>query len=241
MFERFTEGARQGVVMAQEEARRLKHDRIGRGHLLLGIMREEDGVGSRVLLSLGLTIEQVRAVFVALVPVGPRGDEEMRGQIPFTPGAKRALEFSLREALAMGHGYIGTEHTLLGLLQEADRTEGGDTLPGGEPNMVYEILEKCEVSPQAVRSEVEKVLGVRARDPLRKQRVEQQLGFVAVDAEMVLQEFLPGATVKPAFSIDIAVPRGTSQEAIDGVVERLETQGWKKVKYNASTRVIKAA
>jgi ATP-dependent Clp protease ATP-binding subunit ClpC len=115
MFERFTERARQVVVLAQDEARALKHNYIGTEHLLLGLMREEEGLAARVLESLGLSVEEVRAQVARIVG---QGDELSTGQIPFTPRAKEILELSLREALSMQHNYIGTEHILLGLVRE---------------------------------------------------------------------------------------------------------------------------
>src|SRR3982751_6425902 len=115
MFERFTERARQVVVLAQEEARTLKHNYIGTEHILLGLLREEEGLAARVLESLDITVERVRAQVVRIVG---SGEEVTTGQIPFTPRAKKVLELALREALSLGHNYIGTEHILLGLVRE---------------------------------------------------------------------------------------------------------------------------
>jgi ATP-dependent Clp protease ATP-binding subunit ClpC len=116
VFERFTGRARQVVVLAQDEARALKHNYIGTEHLLLGLLREEAGLAARVLDSLGITVEDVRAQVASIVG---RGDEvTASGQIPFTPRAKKVLELSLREAMALGHNHIGTEHILLGLVRE---------------------------------------------------------------------------------------------------------------------------
>ena len=115
MFERFTERARQVVVLAQEEARILKHNYIGTEHILLGLLREEEGLAARVLESLDITVERVRAQVVRIVG---SGEEVTSGQIPFTPRAKKVLELALREALSLGHNYIGTEHILLGLVRE---------------------------------------------------------------------------------------------------------------------------
>src|SRR6188474_137614 len=115
MFERFTERARQVVVLAQEEARILKHNYIGTEHILLGLLREEEGLAARVLESLDITVEEVRAQVARIVG---QGDEVTTGQIPFTPRAKKVLELALREALSLGHNYIGTEHILLGLVRE---------------------------------------------------------------------------------------------------------------------------
>jgi hypothetical protein len=115
MFERFTERARQVVVLAQEEARTLKHNYIGTEHILLGLLREEEGLAARVLESLDITVERVRAQVVRIVG---SGEEVTSGQIPFTPRAKKVLELALREALSLGDNYIGTEHILLGLVRE---------------------------------------------------------------------------------------------------------------------------
>src|SRR5579859_5598853 len=115
MFERFTERARQVVVLAQDEARTLKHNYICTEHILLGLLREEEGLAARVLDTLDITVEEVRAQVARIVG---QGDEVTTGQIPFTPRAKKVLELALREALSLGHNYIGTEHILLGLVRE---------------------------------------------------------------------------------------------------------------------------
>ena len=115
MFERFTERAREVVVLAQDEARGLKHNYIGTEHLLLGLLREEEGLAARVLESMGVTLEGVRNQVRRIVG---DGDEVTTGQIPFTPRAKKVLELALREAMSLGHNYIGTEHVLLGIVRE---------------------------------------------------------------------------------------------------------------------------
>ena len=115
MFERFTERARQVVVLAQEEARTLKHNYIGTEHILLGLLSEEEGIAAYVLGGLGLNVEKVRSAVVAIVG---SGTEVSSGQIPFMPRAKKVLELALREALSLSHNYIGTEHILLGLVRE---------------------------------------------------------------------------------------------------------------------------
>jgi ATP-dependent Clp protease ATP-binding subunit ClpC len=117
MFERFTDKARHTVVLAQEEARRLDHSYIGTEHVLLGLLAESDGIGGRVLAQLGITLATTREDVEALVG---RGDGNPPGHIPFTPRAKKVLELSLREALGLGHNYIGTEHILLGIVREGD-------------------------------------------------------------------------------------------------------------------------
>src|SRR5204863_359330 len=105
----------QVVVLAQDEARALKHNYIGTEHILLGLLREEEGLAARVLESLDITVEEVRAQVARIVG---QGDEVTTGQIPFTPRAKKVLELALREDLSLGHNYIGTEHILLGLVRE---------------------------------------------------------------------------------------------------------------------------
>ena len=123
MFERFTERARQVVVLAQDEARALGHNYIGTEHILLGLLREEEGLAARVLASLDVTVEEVRAQVRRLVG---QGDEDLvAGQIPFTPRAKKVLELALREALALKHSYIGPEHILLGVVRENDGVAAG--------------------------------------------------------------------------------------------------------------------
>jgi ATP-dependent Clp protease ATP-binding subunit ClpC len=117
VFERFTDRARRSVVLAQEEARKLNHNYIGTEHILLGLLREEDGVAAKALASLGVSLEDVRRDVGEIVG---RGSEVPRGHIPFTPRAKKVLELSLREALQLGHNYIGTEHILLGLIREGE-------------------------------------------------------------------------------------------------------------------------
>ncbi|MBD5829746.1 NDP-hexose 4-ketoreductase [Janibacter melonis] len=117
MFERFTDRARRVVVLAQEEARLLNHNYIGTEHILLGLIHEGEGVASKALESLGISLEQVREQVQDII--GP-GQQAPSGHIPFTPRAKKVLELSLREALQLGHNYIGTEHILLGLIREGE-------------------------------------------------------------------------------------------------------------------------
>ena len=117
MFERFTEKARRVVVYAQEEARMLNQNYIGTEHLLLGLIREQDGIAAKALESLSISLEDVHAQVEDLIG---RGTFVPTGHIPFTPRAKKVLELSLREALQLGHNYIGTEHILLGLIREGE-------------------------------------------------------------------------------------------------------------------------
>jgi len=143
VFERFTERARKVVVLAQEEARSFEHGHIGTEHILLGLLRVEEGLAARVLMTLGITLDAVREKVAQFVG---NGDEAPHGQIPFTPRAKKVLELSLREALAVGHNYIGTEHILLGLVREND-------------GVAARILLELGADSQRVRDEVLGALG----------------------------------------------------------------------------------
>jgi ATP-dependent Clp protease ATP-binding subunit ClpC len=117
VFERFTDRARRVVVLAQEEARLLNHNYIGTEHILLGLIHEGEGVAAKALESLGISLEAVRAQVEEIIG---HGGQAPSGHIPFTPRAKKVLELSLREALQLGHNYIGTEHILLGLIREGE-------------------------------------------------------------------------------------------------------------------------
>ena len=154
MFERFTERARQVVVLAQDESRALGHDYIGTEHLLLGLMREKEGLAARVLDSLDVTAEEARSQIVSVVG---QGESAATGQIPFTPRAKRALELSLREALALGHDHIGTEHVLLGLVRDED-------------SVAVRVLESLGADTDVVREEVLHLLSGGAARPRALER-----------------------------------------------------------------------
>ena len=142
MFERFTERARQVVVLAQEEARTLKHNYIGTEHILLGLLREEEGAWRRrVLEGLEITVEEVRAQVIRIIGSArrsPRPD-------PLHPAAKKVLELALREALSLGHNYIGTEHILLGLVRE---NEG----------VAARILADFDADSEKIRNEIIRML-----------------------------------------------------------------------------------
>ncbi|MBI5870249.1 MAG: ATP-dependent Clp protease ATP-binding subunit [Actinobacteria bacterium] len=151
MFERFTERARQVVVLAQEEARALKHNYIGTEHLLLGLLREEEGIAAQVLTTLDVNLDEVRMQVAQIVGMG---DEVAAGQIPFTPRAKKVLELALREALSLGHNYIGTEHILLGLIKE---NEG----------VAARILLEFDADSEKIRNEImRKLTGSARRTPV---------------------------------------------------------------------------
>ncbi|GII51653.1 hypothetical protein Pth03_00420 [Planotetraspora thailandica] len=117
MFERFTDRARRIVLLAQEEAKKLGHQRIGTEHVLLGLIRENEGAAGKLLREEGLDLESLRA---AVERLAPRGSGSPGGHLNFTPRAKKVLELSLRESLTLRHAHIGTEHILLGLLREGE-------------------------------------------------------------------------------------------------------------------------
>jgi ATP-dependent Clp protease ATP-binding subunit ClpC len=160
VFERFTERARQVVVLAQDEARALRHNYIGTEHILLGLLREEEGLAARVLGSLSITVEEVRLQVARIVG---QGDEVVSGQIPFTPRAKKVLELSLREALSLGHNYIGTEHVLLGLVRE-------------NQGVAARILLDFDADAEKIRNEVIGMMsGVAGRGGTVEQTVTERL------------------------------------------------------------------
>ena len=117
MFERMTDRARRVVVLAQEEARLLNHNYIGTEHILLGLLNEGEGIGCQALARHGMSLAIARTQIVEIIG---EGAESPTGHIPFTPRAKKILEFALREALQLGHNYIGTEHILLGMVREGE-------------------------------------------------------------------------------------------------------------------------
>jgi len=144
MFNRFTERARKVIVYAKEEARRFNHDYIGTEHLLLGLIREGEGVAAAVLQKLGLDLDTIRLEVEKLVQPGPQ--TQVMGDIPFTPRSKKALELSAEEARALGHNYIGTEHLLLGLVKEGE-------------GMAYRVLLNLGLDLGKLRNEVMELLG----------------------------------------------------------------------------------
>jgi ATP-dependent Clp protease ATP-binding subunit ClpC len=142
MFERFTNQSRRVVVLAQEEARMLNHNYIGTEHLLLGLLHEGRGTAAQVLTALDVTLPAAREQVVAVIG---RGQAQPSGHIPFTPRAKKSLELSLREALQLGDGYIGTGHLLLGLIHQGD-------------NMALKVLNQLGTDLKDVRARVTREL-----------------------------------------------------------------------------------
>ena len=144
MFNRFTERARKVIILAKEEARRFNHDYIGTEHLLLGLIREGEGVAAAVLQKMGLSLQNIRLEIEKLVQPGPT--TQILGDIPFTPRAKKALELSAEEARSLGHNYIGTEHLLLGLIREGE-------------GVASQVLMNLGLDLNKVRNEVMGLLG----------------------------------------------------------------------------------
>lgn len=163
MFERFTERARQVVVLAQQEARNNECRYIGTEHLLVGLLREEDGLAARVLKKLGVDIVRAAKIVKDLSDGTP---EKIEGQITMTPRTKKALELALREALSLGHNYIGTEHVLLGMLRD-------------DQSKAYAILASdFQLTDEQIRNEVIRELsGPKA--PILRQKVERRISEVA--------------------------------------------------------------
>jgi len=174
MFERFTERARQVVILAQDEARRLGHGYIGVEHLLLGLVREAEGLAARALAEAGLTADAVRDRVRLLVGTG---EPAPTGQIPFTRHAKRALDQSLAEARGLGHSFIGTEHVLLGLLRVSDA--------GPAAAVLYEL----DTSPRLLARNLIALLGGESDDAYSESFPEPSESPSAATAEDDVQAF----------------------------------------------------
>ena len=201
VFERFTERARQVVVLAQDEARALKHNYIGTEHILLGLLREEEGLAARVLESLDITVEEVRAQVARIVG---QGDEVTTGQIPFTPRAKKVLELALREALSLGHNYIGTEHILLGLVRE---NEG----------VAARILLDFDADAEKIRNEIIRMLS----GPGRRQGRRRAASGEKSKSSKLLDQFGRNLTKLAAEGkLDPVVGRQTEIERVMQILSR---------------------
>lgn len=174
MFERFTERARQVVVLAQETARTNRCRYIGTEHILAGLVREEEGLAARILASMDASKEKVLEV---VGRVNEPSETPIEGQIPFTPRTKRMLELALREALSLGHNYIGTEHILLGMVREYDSQamkilEEDFKLKGEDiRNEVIRMLSGPE-APQVARNPKDSVEAKKSLPPTHPDRVE---------------------------------------------------------------------
>jgi ATP-dependent Clp protease ATP-binding subunit ClpA len=203
MFERFTDRARLVVVLAQQEARRLDHGYIGTEHMLLGLIHEGDGVAARALDSLGISLDAVRQQVEEIIG---RGQQAPSGHIPFTPRAKKVLELSLREALQLGHDYIGTEHILLGLVREG----------GG---VAAQILVKLGADLNRVRQQVIQLLhGHQAKEPASAWSTAGELRLLpAVKARMEAVE-------QRLTAIEQRIGTGPDTSDLDGQIEIVRTE-----------------
>ncbi len=173
MFERFTDRARRVVVLAQEEARMLSHNYIGTEHILLGLIHEGEGVAAKALESLDISLEAVRAQVEEIIG---QGQQAPSGHIPFTPRAKKVLELSLREALQLGHSYIGTEHILLGLIREGE-------------GVAAQVLQKLGADLNRVRQQVIQLLsGFQGKESTQAAAAQGQ-GGDAPSSSLVLDQF----------------------------------------------------
>jgi hypothetical protein len=180
MFERFTDRGRRVVELAQEETKRLNHTYIGTEHILLGLLREGDGVAATALESLGISLDVVRQQVEELIG---RGEQAPSGHIPFTPRAKKVLEFSLRESQQLGHNYIGTEHILLGLIREGDGVAAqvlvslGADLNGVRQQVIQLLQGHPADEPVSARSAT-RVLRLLPTVQARLEAVEQRLAAI---------------------------------------------------------------
>jgi hypothetical protein len=192
-FARFTDRARRVMVLAQEEARLLNHNYLGTEHLLLGLVHEREGVAAKALASLGISLEAVRGQVEEIIG---QGQSAPTGHIPFTPRAKKVLELSLREALQLGHNYVGTEHVLLGLLREGEGVAAQVLvkLGAGHARLRKQVLCLLDGTPTS-RDERELPSGPAGLD-----YYDQQLDKVrqAKDAAIAAQEFDIAATLRVA-------------------------------------------
>ena len=174
MFERFTDRARRVVVLAQEEARMLSHNYIGTEHILLGLIHEGEGVAAKALESLDISLEAVRAQVEEIIG---QGQQAPSGHIPFTPRAKKVLELSLREALQLGHSYIGTEHILLGLIREGE-------------GVAAQVLQKLGADLNRVRQQVIQLLsGFQGKESATAGAQTSGSGGETPSSSLVLDQF----------------------------------------------------
>src|SRR6187401_3615387 len=202
MFERFTDRARRVVVLAQEEARMLNHNYIGTEHILLGLIHEGEGVAAKALESLGISLEGVRQQVEEIIG---QGQQAPSGHIPFTPRAKKVLELSLREALQLGHNYIGTEHILLGLIREGE-------------GVAAQVLVKLGADLNRVRQQVIQLLhGYQGKEPAASGGPSES----APSTSLVLDQF--GRNLTQAAregKLDPVIGRGKEIERVMQVLSR---------------------
>ena len=172
-FDKFTERARRVLTLAQEEAQRFNHNYIGTEHLLLGLVREGDGIAARVLSNLGVQLPKVRSAVEFIIG---RGETMIMGEIGLTPRAKKVIELAVDEARRLNHNYIGTEHLLLGLVRE------GEGIAAGVLESLGVSLEKLRAQVIQVLSSVRAAATARAASSRRRPRIMDALGFDMTEA-----------------------------------------------------------
>jgi ATP-dependent Clp protease ATP-binding subunit ClpA len=217
MFERFTDRARQSVVLAQEEARDFSHDYIGTEHLLLGLLREGDGMAAITLRRLGVGLGVARAEVEAIVG---RGSGSPEGHIPFTPRAKKVLELSLREAIQLGHNYIGTEHIVLGLVREGEGVAAQVLVKRGL------VLERVR---GAVLEEIRRMGAERSTDAASTPGAEEAVASareLAASAPMGSHHLLEAlARSDDSLAAKVLSSLGVDADAIAAKIDELGTEG----------------
>ena len=203
MFERFTDRARRVVVLAQEEARSLDHNWIGTEHILLGLIREGEGVAAKALESLGISLDAVRQQVEEIIG---RGQQPPSGHIPFTPRTKKVLELALRESQQLGHNYIGTEHILLGLIREGD-------------GVAAQVLVKLGADLNRVRQQAIQLLhGRSAEEPVSARSAERELRLLpAVKTHLEALE-------QRLTAIEQRVGTGPDSSDLDEQIETVRTE-----------------
>jgi ATP-dependent Clp protease ATP-binding subunit ClpA len=224
-FDRFSERARKVLTLAQEEAQRFNHNYIGTEHLLLGLLREGEGVAAKVLFNLGIELTKVRSAVEFIIG---RGERQVMGDIGLTPRAKKVIELAVDEARRLGHHYIGTEHLLLGLLREEEGVAAG-------------VLEKLGMSIEKARSEVVRILTSTTSIEARREEESPRTWRVAIEngtqglsspewrflaVPTVVRE---GVTITEPFVAPIATPIDLAKLRIHHALELLGREGWELV------------
>ncbi len=227
MFERFTDRARRVVVLAQEEARRLNHNYIGTEHILLGLIQEGEGHAAKALDELNINIDSVRSEVVDIIG---EGQQSPSGHIPFTPRAKKVLELSLREALQLGHNYIGTEHILLGLIREGE-------------GVAAQVLKKLGAELSQVRQTVIKLISSSGESKKQqsastggRERPGSSTGSAILDQFGLAQKIVSGDVPvtlegKQIYTLDLSALvagsryRGDFEERLKKVLKEIKTRG----------------
>ena len=225
MFERFTERARKVVVHAQEEARRFGHNYVGTEHLLLGLLREDEGVAARALSSLNVTLRGARAQLESIVGCGEEG---MDAQVPFTPRSKKVLELALREAMQLGHNYIGTEHLLLGLVRENEGVASQMlSSMGVEADEVYKQVIRMAGRLDSARRDVGPPESARNQLLFRGRATSLRIGArIGDQAQTLLVDLDYTYAVRDTEDASSAV---NHDHLLTGVAGILETQGFRSI------------